>query len=126
MKNVMLEPLLGSGIREQVLLFIQARGSGYAREIAAFYQISLDPVQKQLKRLEAGEILLSCFKGRTLLYRFNPRYRFIGELRSLLKKVLRFYPSDIRNSLADVSGWERENTSGKRNRYTVHEYRRSK
>ena len=120
----MLEPLLGSGIREQVLLFIQARGSGYAREIAGFFQTSLDPVQKQLKRLEAGEILLSCFKGRTLLYRFNPRYQFIGELRSLLKKVLRFYPSDIRDSLADVSEWERENTSGKRNRYTVRGYRR--
>lgn len=120
----MLEPLLGSGIREQVLLFIQARGSGYAREIAGFFQTSLDPVQKQLKRLEAGEILLSCFKGRTLLYRFNPQYQFIDELTSLLRKVLKSYPSDIRNSLTDVSGWERKNTSRKRNRYTVHVHRR--
>ena len=124
MKNVMLEPLLGSGIREKVLLFIQARNSGYAREIAAFYQISLDPVQKQLKRLEAGEILLSCFKGRTLLYRFNPRYKFIDEMKILLKKVLKFYPEDIRDGLADVSGWKSKNTHGKRNRYTIHGYRR--
>ncbi|MCK4671801.1 MAG: winged helix-turn-helix transcriptional regulator [Candidatus Aegiribacteria sp.] len=120
----MLEPLLGSGIREQVLLFIQARGSGYAREIAGFFQTSIDPVQKQLKRLEAGGILLSCFKGRTLLYRFNPRYKFIGEISSLLKKVIKFYPSDIRDNLTDVSEWDRKNTSGKRNRYTVRGYRK--
>lgn len=120
----MLEPLLGSSAREQVLLFIQARGSGYAREIAGFFQTGLDPVQKQLKRLEAGGILLSCFRGRTLLYRFNPRYRFIGELSSLLKKVLKFCPSDIRDSLADVSRWENKNSSGKRSRYTVRGYRR--
>ena len=120
----MLEPLLGSSTREQVLLFIHARGSGYAREIAGFFQTSLDPVQKQLKRLEAGGILLSCFKGRTLLYRFNPRYQFIGELKLLLKKVLKLYPSDIRDNLADVSEWEKKNTLGKRNRYRVHGYRR--
>ncbi len=124
MKNVMLEPLLGSGIREKVLLFIHARDSGYAREIAAFYQISLDPVQKQLKRLEAGEILLSCFKGRTLLYRFNPRYKFIGELTILLKKVLKFYPEDIRDGLANMSEWGRKSTLGKRSRYKVRGYRR--
>ncbi len=119
----MLEPLLGSAIREQVLLFIHARGSGYAREIAGFFQTSLDPVQKQLKRLEAGEILLSCFKGRTLLYRFNPRYQFIDELSSLLKKVLRLYPADIRGSLIIGNEWESKNGSHRKTRYIVKRYR---
>ncbi len=121
----MLEPLLGSHTREQVLLFIQARGSGYTREIAAFFKTGIDPVQKQLKRLEAGDILLSCFKGRTLLYRFNPQYKFLSELKLLLKKVLKLYPSDIRDSLGSVNEWEKKSTSRKQNRYTVHEYRRS-
>ena len=119
----MLEPLLGSGIREKVLLFIHAQGEGYAREIAGFFKTGLDPVQKQLKRLEAGGILLSCLKGRTLLYRFNPDYRFIGELKSLLKKVLRLYPSDIRGSL--ITGNERtgKRKSRRKARYIVKEYR---
>ncbi|MCK4504010.1 MAG: winged helix-turn-helix transcriptional regulator [Candidatus Aegiribacteria sp.] len=119
----MLEPLLGSTTREQVLIFIQARGSGYAREIAGFFKTGLDPVQKQLKRLEAGGILLSCFKGRTLLYRFNPQYRFIVELESFLKKVLRFYPADIHNSL--ITGNERtgKSESRRKTRYIVKEYR---
>ncbi|MCD4846759.1 MAG: winged helix-turn-helix domain-containing protein [Candidatus Aegiribacteria sp.] len=121
----MLEPLLGSGIREKVLLFIYARGEGYAREIAGFFKTGLDPVQKQLKRLEAGGILLSCFKGRTLLYRFNPQYQFIDELKSLLRKALKYCPSDIRDNLTDVSEWGRKSTPGKRDRYTVHGYRRS-
>ena len=120
----MLESLLGSTTREQVLLFILARGEGYAREIAGFFSAGLDPVQKQLKRLEAGEILQSCYKGKTLLYRFNPRYQFINELKSLLNKVLKLYPSDLRNGLIDVSEWDRTSASGKRNRYVVHGYRR--
>lgn len=120
----MLEPLLGSTTREQVLIFIMVRDSGYAREIAGFFSASLDPVQKQLKRLEAGGILQSCYKGRTLLYRLNPRYPFICELKSLLIEVLKYYPSDVRDSLTDVSEWEEKKVSGKRNRYAVRGYRR--
>lgn len=84
----MLEPILGSLVREQVLLFIHARGDGYAREISRFFKAPLDSVQKQLKRLESGYILQSSRKGRTLIYKFNEGYDYLYELRVLLQGVI--------------------------------------
>lgn len=123
---IMLEPIIGSTSREQVLIFIQARGEGYSREISRLFGVGSDPVQKQLKRLEAGGILLSCLKGRTLLYRFNPEYRFIRELESLLKEALRFYPASIRESLMTGNEFESKSKRCRKAGYTVRKYRRSR
>ena len=83
----MLEPILGSLVREQVLLFLHDRGEGYAREISRYFDASLDSVQKQLKRLERGSVLKCERKGRTLIYRFNKDYPFLNELRRILDRV---------------------------------------
>jgi hypothetical protein len=61
------------------LIFIEALGEGYAREISRFFAIALDPIQKQLNKLELGGILVSFDKGRTRIYMFNPRYPFLIE-----------------------------------------------
>ncbi len=61
----MLEPLLGSRGSESVLIFLAARGEGYAREIARFFALDLSTVQHQLEKLEAGGVLGSTLKGRT-------------------------------------------------------------
>jgi predicted transcriptional regulator len=61
----MLEPLLGSKSAEKVLIFIEARDEGYAREISRFFTIALNPVQKQVDKLEMGGVLVSFSKGRT-------------------------------------------------------------
>jgi len=95
----MLEPLLGSKSSEKVLIFIEVFGEGYAREISRFFEINLDPIQKQLDKLEAGGILVSFVKGRTRIYTFNPRYPFLKELRAILDKALTFYPEDERERL---------------------------
>jgi len=95
----MLEPILGSLSCERVLVFILARKEGYAREIARFFDTDLDPVQKQLEKLEVGGVLVSRTAGRTRLYSFNPRYPFLKELRSLLEKALSFYPEEERAEL---------------------------
>ncbi len=95
----MLEPLFGSTHREQVLLYLIARDEGYAREIARFFGAHLDPVQKQLERLEAGGVLVSRAAGRTVLYSFNPRYPFATELRALLQRTLAFLPDEYRDRL---------------------------
>ena len=68
----MLEALLGSKLRESVLIYLAGRGKGYAREIAAFYKYSLSPVQNQLDRLEPGNVLVSVMSGKTRVYSFNP------------------------------------------------------
>ena len=87
----MLEPLLGSVNSERVLLFILAREEAYASEIAKFFNTNLYGIQKQLDKLETGGVLVSRKTGRTRLYRFNPRYSFLKQLKKLLEKALSFY-----------------------------------
>ena len=95
----MLEPLLGSTSRERVLVFLSARGEGYARQIARFFDTDLNPIQKQLVRLESGGVLASRTAGRTRLYTLNPRYPFLAPLQKLLKKAIAFYPDDVQERL---------------------------
>ncbi len=94
-----LEPILGSLNAERVLVYILARGEGYAREIARFFGADPDSIQKQLAKLEAGGVLATKQVGRTVLYQFSPRYAFQPELRSLLEKALSFYPEEERERL---------------------------
>ena len=98
----MLEPILGSKNAERVLMFILARDQGYTREIARFSGADPDSVQKQLVRLELGGLLVSKSEGRTRLYRFNPRYSFLKELKALLNKALSFYPPEEQERLTVV------------------------
>jgi hypothetical protein len=98
----MLEPVLGSKNAERVLMFILTRDQGYTREIARFSGGDPDSIQKQLVRLELGGLLVSKSEGRTRLYRFNPRYSFLKELKALLAKALSFYPPDEQERLTVV------------------------
>ena len=107
----MLEAILGSLSSERVLVFIFARKEGYAREIARFFETDLDPIQKQLQKLELAGVLASRTVGRTRLYEFNPRYAFLKELRSLLEKALSFYPPEDRERL--VMARRRQRRKGK-------------
>jgi hypothetical protein len=95
----MLVPLLGSKGSEKVLIFMAARGEGYAREISQFFEMDISTIQNQLDKFELGGILVSNTKGRTRLYTLNPRYPFLKELRQLLDKALTFYPADEREKL---------------------------
>jgi len=88
----MIEPLLGSTNAERTLLFLLARDEGYPSEIAQLFDTDLYGIQKQMDRLESGGVLACRTAGRTRLYRFNPRYPFLKELRALLEKALSFYP----------------------------------
>ena len=98
----MLEPLLGSLNCERVLMYIHVREEGYPREIARFFNTWLDPIRKQLDKLEAGGVLASRVAGRTRLYALNPRYPFLKELKGLLEKALSFYSPEDKNELVMV------------------------
>jgi hypothetical protein len=98
----MLEAILGSLSCERVLIFISARKEGYAREIARFFDTGLDPIQKQLDKLELGGVLASRTVGRTRLYEFNPRYAFLKELQHILEKAVTFYSPEDREHLIMV------------------------
>ena len=95
----MLETLVGSENGAKALLFLHARGQGYAREIADFFNTAHRPIQKQLAKFEAGGILCSRMAGRTRTYTFNPRCPLSDEIRALLEKALSLYPENEREAL---------------------------
>jgi DNA-binding transcriptional ArsR family regulator len=99
MDIALLEPILGSVNAERVLVYLFARGEGYAREIARFFGADPDSIQKQLVKLETGGVLISREVGRTVTYQFNPRYAFLPELKALLEKALQFYPEEERERI---------------------------
>jgi hypothetical protein len=95
----MLSPLFGSENCERVLIFLLSRDEGYASEIAKFFGTDLSQIQNQLKKLETARVLVSFSVGRTRLYRYNPSYPFLQELKCLLEKALSFYPPQVRECL---------------------------
>jgi DNA-binding transcriptional ArsR family regulator len=92
----MLEPILGNKTKEKILLTLFVRKEIYARDITSIFKASLSSVQNQLKRLEKGGVLVSRLRGRTRLFKFNPRYPFLKELKKLLAKALVFIPEKDR------------------------------
>ncbi|MCO4781809.1 MAG: ArsR family transcriptional regulator [Candidatus Cloacimonetes bacterium] len=95
----MLEPLFMSKNAERVLMFLFSREQGYTREIARFFKVDADSIQKQLVKFETGGVLVSKSEGKTRIYRFNPRYSFLNELKALLEKALSFYPPEDQENL---------------------------
>lgn len=98
----MLEPILGSEIKEKVLLYIHANGESYPREIAKAFDFHVNAVQSQMLNLEKGAVLYSKLKGRVRLFGLNPRYAFKKELEALLERVLLFTPKDARSQVFAV------------------------
>jgi hypothetical protein len=96
---MVLQPIIVSVEAEKILAYMMARGSGYAFEIAKFYDSNLRGIQKQLDKLEHGGVLYSRKVGRTRVYEFNPRYPFLTELQELLRKAITFYPEDLQEKL---------------------------
>jgi DNA-binding MarR family transcriptional regulator len=98
----MIEAIVGSEGAERVLLFLIARDEGYASEIATFYDMDVSTVQNQLKRMERQGLLINKQAGRTRVYKFNPRYAFIAEVKALLARALSLAPQDVREALTLV------------------------
>ena len=96
----MFEAIFGNKSAERVLLFINARGGGYGREIATFFSdSSLTSLQKQLDKLETGNVLYAEPQGKTRVYKLNPRYALYKPLKALLDKAIEFYPPNIQEEL---------------------------
>ena len=95
----MFEGLFSSQDTERVLLFLAARGEGYGKEIADFWQTHVSGIQRQLDRLEVAGVLVQKLVGRTRLYSWNPRWPLRGELKGLLEKAIEFLPEKDRNAL---------------------------
>jgi predicted transcriptional regulator len=92
----MLETLLESKIKEDVLLYLFSNGTSYANELAKNFAHNLFAVQNQLKKLEAGGILYSQLKGKVRLYGLNPRCSFKKELTALLDRVFDLLSDEVK------------------------------
>jgi hypothetical protein len=89
-----LEGIFGNASAENVLLYLEQYGEGYATAIArTFDDLSLYMARRQLDRFERAGALVSTLKGRIRLYTWNPRYPFRPELRSLRAKGLELLPA---------------------------------
>ena len=97
-----LEAIFGNRSAVQVLLFLEAYGSGHASRIATTYDVSVMGVQRQLRRLEANGVLLSRTIGRTRVFEFNTRNPTVRNLRSFLAAELALLPE------ADVKAFYRQ------------------
>jgi predicted transcriptional regulator len=94
-----LEAVLGSEGAERVLLFLAARGQGYALEIAKTFDMSVSNVQKHLERMERDGLLVNAMVGRSRVYSFNPRYAFKNEVEALLNKAVTMSPPPLQEVL---------------------------
>ncbi len=95
----MLQAIFGSKDKERVLQFILAKKTGYASQIAEFFNTKPSQITKQLESLENGGVLVSTQVGRTRLYSFNPRYFFLQELSNLLIKARDAYEPNLKRKL---------------------------
>lgn len=86
----MLEALLGNATIEKILFFLETYGQGYPKGISRTFNIPVNGIQQQFRRLENGGIVVSFLEGKTRLYKFNPRYPFLKELRSILNRAMEF------------------------------------
>ena len=78
-----------------VQLFIANKGTGHGNRIANTYGISVNMVQKQLQRLEAGGVLVSRMIGRSRVFEFNPRNPTASRIRNFLAEELDALPPSI-------------------------------
>lgn len=91
----MLEYLFANKNVEKVLMYLSLHGKAYATLLSRAFNTSLDPIQKTLKKLEEGGLLVSFLEGKTRVFQWNPRYSFLAEIEALAKKAYNFLPTQI-------------------------------
>ena len=99
----MLEAILGSASAERVLLFLAARGEGYATEIARVFDVDLSPIQKQLDRMERVGLIKHKKQGRKKVYSLDAEYPLAAELNNLVTAALAKLPAPLRKKLVSSS-----------------------
>ncbi len=95
----MLTELFGSKTTEMCLLYLTAQKEGYSSEISKAFRISNTQVNRTLDKLEAADILVGFYRGRTRVYRINDRWFLSRELNTLLQRALSQMPRDWQESV---------------------------
>jgi DNA-binding transcriptional ArsR family regulator len=92
----MLEALFGNRTVEKVLFYLAVNSESYTQELADNLSLPLFSVQRQLRRLEDGGIVVARPRGRMRFYSLNPRLPFTPDLTRLLTNALTYMPESER------------------------------
>ncbi|MDT0619581.1 winged helix-turn-helix domain-containing protein [Salinisphaera sp. P385] len=103
--------LFGGRTAALVLLFVAANREGYATQIARALGMPVGQVQRQLLKLEAGDVLQARSVGRTRLFSMNERLPFVRDLEALLRRALEYLPDAQQRQLM-VRGRPRKTGKG--------------
>lgn len=109
----MLEKLFGNVVIEKVLFYLLSNQRGYATEIKEALEIRLYSVQIALTRLEEGGVIVRQSQGKTQVYKYNPRYPFLKELKMFIKKAYDSLPEDMREKFYEAPVRKRPRRKGK-------------
>lgn len=109
----MLEYLFANKNVEKILMYLFLHDKANATELSRAFETSLDPIQKTLRKLEEGGLLVSFLEGRTRVFQWNPRYPFLPEIQALAKKSYEFLPSYIQESCYQLNKRKRPRKTGK-------------
>ena len=86
----MLDALLGNRTAADTLMYVAFNRDAYAKEISDRLEITLSLVQAQLRRLEAGGVLVSRPRGRMRFYSFNPHSPYSKPIVEILEMAVDF------------------------------------
>lgn len=109
----MLEYLFGNKNLEKILIYLFLHNKAHATELSRAFGTSLDPIQKTLRKLEEGGLLVSFLEGRTRLFQWNSRYPFLQEIQALAKKSYEFLPTHIQKNCYKLTKRKRPRKTGK-------------
>ncbi|MBS0655817.1 MAG: winged helix-turn-helix transcriptional regulator [Verrucomicrobia bacterium] len=109
----MLEYLFGNKNVEKIIIYLFLHEKANATELSLSFGSSLDPIQKTLRKLEEGGLLVSFLEGRTRVFHWNPRYPFLLEIRALAEKAFHFLPTAIQETTYNVTKRKRPRKTGK-------------
>jgi hypothetical protein len=109
----MLEYLFANKNVEKVLMYLSLHSKANASELSRTFGTALDPIQKTLKKLEAGGLLASFLEGRTRVFTWNPRYPFLIEIQTLAHKAYSFLPLEIQETYYQSTKRKRPRRTGK-------------
>lgn len=109
----MLEYLFANKNVEKILMYLCLHGKAHATELRHSFRSALDPIQKTLKKLEEGGLLVSFLEGRTRVFQWNPRYPFLKEIQALAAKAYSYLPEDIQQIQYQSKKRKRPRKTGK-------------
>ena len=89
------DSVVGGRTAAQVLLYLENYGEAHGNQIARTFNVPASMVQRQLKRLESGGIVVGRTVGRTRLFTWNPRSRTAKNLRLFLRAELESMPEEV-------------------------------